>query len=196
MRNIFIFHGSYGSPEENWFPWLKKELEKLDNRVIVPQFPTPKTQDSAYSGHRLQKWLRSFDKYRKLLNDKTIIIAHSRGCVFTYHLMPTLKTPIDCLFLVAPWMIFRWYPKDWKKTDSFHQKLFNWNKIREKAKYIEIYQSTNDDTPVSEGRQIARKLGAKLILVKNAGHFNVASDEKFKKFPLFLENIKKFIKEN
>lgn len=191
MRNIFIFHGSYGSPQENWFPWLKNELEKYGNKVFVPQFPIPKTQDSAYSGHQLDKWLSEFDKYRKFADDKTIIIAHSRGCVFTYHLLPTLKIPIDSLFLVAPWMIFRWYPKGWKKTDSFHIKSFIWNKIKEKVKYIELYQSTNDDTPASEGREIAKKLEAKIILVKGAGHFNVAYDEKFKKFPLLLENIKK-----
>lgn len=190
MRNIFIFHGSYGHPLGNWFPWLKEELEKLGNRVFVPQFPIPKTQNEAFSGHSLQKWLKSFAKYRKFLNDKTIIIAHSRGCVFAYHLLPTLKTPINCLILVAPWMTFRWYPKDWKKTDSFHKKPFEWDKIKENAKYTELYQSTNDDTPVSEGREIAGKLGAKLIAVKNAGHFNVASNVKFKKFPLLLNKIK------
>lgn len=191
MRNIFIFHGSYGNPQENWFPWLKNELEKLGNRVFVPQFPIPKIQDEAYSGHSLKKWMSSFDKYHKYINTKTIIIAHSRGCIFTYNLLPTLKNYIDCLFLIAPWKSFRWYPKGWKKTDSFHKKSFNWDKIREKVKYIELYQSTNDDTPVSEGREIAKNLRAKYIVVKNAGHFNVAYNEKFKKFPLLLENINK-----
>lgn len=41
MANVIIIHGAYGNPEENWFPWLKKELEKLDCRVFVPKFPTP-----------------------------------------------------------------------------------------------------------------------------------------------------------
>ncbi len=191
MRNIFIIHGSYGNPQENWFPWLKDELEKLGTRVFVPQFPIPKTQDSAYSGHSLYKWLKTFDKYRKYVNDKTIIIAHSRGCIFSYHLLPTFDTPITGLFLVAPWMRFHWYPKGWKKTDSFHKKPFMWNKIRKNAAYIEICQSTNDDTPVSEGKEIAKKLGAKLVVVKNAGHFSASYDNKFKKFPLLLENIKK-----
>jgi len=40
MANIFIIHGAYGNPDENWIPWLKTELEKLGNRVFVPKFPS------------------------------------------------------------------------------------------------------------------------------------------------------------
>ncbi len=29
MRNVFIFHGTEGYPEENWFPWLKEKLEAV-----------------------------------------------------------------------------------------------------------------------------------------------------------------------
>ena len=32
-------HGSYGSPEENWFRWLEKELKNLGNTVVLEQFP-------------------------------------------------------------------------------------------------------------------------------------------------------------
>jgi len=32
-------HGSYGSPEENWFRWLEKELIGLGHKVILEQFP-------------------------------------------------------------------------------------------------------------------------------------------------------------
>ena len=26
--NIFLVHGSFGKPFENWFPWLEEELSK------------------------------------------------------------------------------------------------------------------------------------------------------------------------
>lgn len=188
MKNVFIIHGSYGSPQENWFPWLKKELEKLGQRVFVPQFPVPppEKQDAAYGGHKLSEWLKKMAEYKNYINEETIIIAHSRGNVFTYHFLSELKKSVDSAFLVAPWINFIWYPKGWKKTDSFHKKPFNWNKIKKGSKYFEVFQSTNDSAniPVEESRQIAEKLGAKLNIVKNAGHFN------FKEFPFLLERIK------
>ncbi len=192
MKNIFIIHGSYGSPKENWFPWLKKELEKLGHRVFVPQFPIPppEKQNSYYGGHKLSQWLKTLNKYRQYLNEETIIVAHSRGCVFTFRVLEKLKKPVSSVFLVAPWMNFIWYPKGYLKVDSFHEKPFLWNKIKKGAKYFEIFQSTNDDTPVQEGRKIAKKLGAKLDIVKNAGHFNQYYSLKFKKFPFLLEEIK------
>ncbi len=192
MRTIFIIHGSYGNPEENWLPWFKNELEKLGHRVILPQFPIPETRDIAYSGHQLSDWVSKFDEYKQLINDETIVVAHSRGCVFTYRILER-QIPLHAVFLVAPWITYRWYPKGWTQIDSFHKDPFDWEKMRKGAKHIEVFQSTNDEIPVNEGKQVAQNLGAELVLVENAGHFNVATDPKFMKFDLLLERIKKIL---
>lgn len=33
--NIFLVHGSFGKPFENWFPWLEEELSK---GILYAQF--------------------------------------------------------------------------------------------------------------------------------------------------------------
>lgn len=200
MKNIFIIHGSYGSPHENWFPWLKKELSKQGHRVFVPQFPIPppEKRDSAYGGHNLSDWLKTLEDYKKYIDEDTIIIAHSRGCIFTYRFLEKLKEPVSSVFLVAPWINFTWYPNGWKKVDSFHKKPFNWNKIKKRAKYFEVFQSTNDpvNIPVNEGKKVAAYLNAQFVLVKKAGHFSAYYDKKFVEFPLLLKRVGDFIKKN
>lgn len=39
MNNYIIIHGSFGSKDGNWFPWLKQELEQQNKKVEVPQMP-------------------------------------------------------------------------------------------------------------------------------------------------------------
>lgn len=194
MKNsVFIIHGSYGSPNENWFPWLKDELEKLGCKVFVPQFPIPepKDRDPAYGGHNLEKWLETLYQYKEFINSETIFVAHSRGCVFTYHVLAKLASPIKATFFVAPWVNFLWYPKGWKGVDSFHETLFDWDKIKKGSKYFEVYQSTNDIVPMREGEQLAKNVGAKLVIVENAGHFNTEAG--YTTFPNLFEKIKQIL---
>ena len=39
-NNYFIIHGSFGSPFSNWFPYLRKELEKRNLEVYTPDLPS------------------------------------------------------------------------------------------------------------------------------------------------------------
>ncbi|MBI5127273.1 alpha/beta hydrolase [Candidatus Roizmanbacteria bacterium] len=189
MRNIFIIHGSYGHPEENWFPWLKSELEELNCNVIVPKFPI---HSNTKHDHRINEWLKKMEQYMNYINEETIFVAHSRGNVFLYRFFMKYPVQVKATYLVAPWIY--WKTSLWSSDptiiDSFHNKSFEWDKIRNRSSYFEIFQSMNDVIPVTEGKELAQNLNAKLILVKNAGHFNITTYKKFKKFPYLLERIK------
>ena len=189
MKKIFIIHGSNSSPRENWFPWLNNELEKIGNKVFVPQFPIPKIPTPG--GHKIDLWIKEFEKYKKYLDKDSIIIAHSRGTTFSLQLLPTLGIKIDGLFLVGPVIDYdRWRQDIYSEYDSFQSKPYLWKRIRQLVNYVEIFQSTNDNIPVSEGQFIADNLHAKINIVQNAGHFNTDTYKKFKEFPLLLEKIK------
>ena len=94
--NVFIFHGTEGYPEENWFPWMKEQLEAKGCKVIVPQFPSPPEIPA-----KISEWFEVFNKYQEDINENTIIIGHSLGGVFALRVLEQLKQPIRAVFFVG-----------------------------------------------------------------------------------------------
>lgn len=177
-----IVHGSYGNPNENWFPWLREELEKIGYKVFVPAFPTPKNQ-------KLEVWMEIFDKYKKELDENSILVGHSIGCAFILGILERIKVKINAVFLVAGFLgpLGNDFYDSISKT--FTQKEFDWEKIKNNCDKFFVYHADNDPhIPLEKGQEMAKNLGSKLIIVKNAGHFN----EKYgyKKFDILLEDIK------
>src|SRR3989344_5672665 len=183
--NVFIIHGSYGSPDENWFPWLKNELERLDCGVFVPKFPTPKNQN-------LESWLKVFNEYKKYLDKNSILIGHSLGCAFILSLLERLNIRIKAAFLAAGFIGFIGNEYFDTINKTFIEKNFDWEKIRKNCKCFFVYGSDNDHyIPLPMGEELAEKLNAKLKIIKNAGHFNEKSG--YTKFEILLNDIKKII---
>ena len=179
MANVFIIHGVGGCPEENWFPWLKDELVKLGHNVIVPQFPTPENQ-------ALQNWLDTLEKYKEYITPSTIFIGHSLGVPFVLNVIE--KHPVKAAFLVAGFVGKAGNEFD-ESMKTFAQKPFNWQQIKENCKKFVIFHSDNDPyIKLSKAEELADNLNTKVILVKDAGHFNAASG--YKSFDLLLEIIK------
>src|SRR3989344_7400211 len=122
MPTVMIVHGVEGhpEPEENWFPWLKKELETLGCNVLVPQFPTPE-------GQTLANWMEVFESYRKKLGTDGILVGHSLGVPFILNILE--KHPAHAAFLVAGFV-----GKVGNRFDdgmkTFAQRAFDWNAIR------------------------------------------------------------------
>lgn len=181
MKNAFIFHGTDGYPEENWFSWLKKELEEIGYNVYIPQFPTPLNQTP-------ETWMNVFEKYKKFYTPETIVIGHSLGGAFLLHVLQNYDVKIRAAFFVAaPAGIM---PIKNIKTDKpFLEKPFNWEKIRNSAQKFLVFHSDNDPYVCLEnGKKLASKLNTDLKLIPNAGHFNKAAG--YLKFEALLDLIK------
>jgi uncharacterized protein len=182
MANIFIIHGVGGSPEENWFPWLRKELEKLGHHVIVPQFPTPENQT-------LECWLKTLEEYKEFITPSTIFVGHSLGVAFILSVIE--KYPINSSFFVAGFVGVAGNKFD-DSMRTFTQKNFDWAQIKTNCKNFVIFHSDNDPyVKLKKADELAEHLGVKVNLVKGAGHFNKIAG--YETFELLLKNIRGFL---
>jgi len=180
MKAIII-HGSYGSPDENWFPWLKEELEKRGWDVFAPKFPTPKNQS-------LESWLKAFESYKQYLGPNTILVGHSLGPAFILRILETSKSRAHSCYFVSGWIGKLNLPEFDSINRTFVERDFNWKKIKSKCKKFVVFASTDDPyVPGEKTGGLAEKLGADFIVVRGAGHFN--SKAGYSEFPLLLEKI-------
>jgi predicted alpha/beta hydrolase family esterase len=181
MTNIFIIHGAYGHPGENWFPWLKVELEKKGCKVFIPKFPTPEKQT-------LPEWMKVLEVYRPQITKDTIFVGHSLGVPFILNLLE--KFTVKAAFLVAG---FCTLPENqFKEGMRTFVKDFDYAKIKQNCKHFSVYHSNNDPyLPLTLGEELADRLDIDLFLVKGAGHFNESAG--YKQFPILLKGIEREI---
>ena len=182
-RNVFIFHGTEGYPGENWFPWLKKELEQKGCQVFVPQFPSPPIVPS-----KIAEWFDVLKKYKSYINENTILVGHSLGGVFTLRILEQLKHPVKAVFLVGTPIGVRPI-QNYERDNSFSGFVFDWDTIKKNAGHFVVFHSDNDPyVSLANGKELAKQLGVKLDFVPNAGHFNAKAG--YLKFDSLLEEIK------
>ncbi|MBI2151440.1 serine hydrolase family protein [Candidatus Woesearchaeota archaeon] len=179
---VFIFHGAYGNPQENWFPWLKKELEKCGCEVYVPQFPTPENQC-------LESWKTVFENYKDKVTENSILIGHSIGATFLLHILENREETVKAAFLVAGF-ISPLKNAQFDELNTSFLKEMDWLKIQKNCKRTYVFHSDNDPyVPLKFGKELSEKLGIGVTIVKKAGHFN--ENIGYKEFPLLLDLIKR-----
>jgi uncharacterized protein len=168
MKNtIFIFHGTEGYPEENWFPYLKKELDGQEIQVIVPQFPSPPVVPA-----KIDEWFDVLKKYEKLIDHNSILIGHSLGGIFTLRVLEKLSHPVKAAFFIGT-PIGKKPILNYDRDNSFSGFSFDWKNIKNKASKFVVFHSDNDPyVSLDNGKELAKKIGIKLDFVPDAGHFN------------------------
>ena len=148
--NCLILHGTGGHDKENWFPWLKKELNEIGIKTEVPNFPD---SDKPI----LEDWLRKLEEYN--IAEDTILIGHSLGCPLILRLLEKGKK-IKAAYLVAAFMDdLGW---DVLEESNFFSKPFDLGKIKKNCKHFEVFTSKNDPyLKIKHGQEVADNLNVK-----------------------------------
>ena len=144
MENYFIIHGSFGSPFGNWFSWLQDFISSDGKQVYVPQFPIGVGYQNYENWSKLLKYYLDLG----LINENTIIIAHSIAPVFVSKFLVENKLKVKKLIFVCG---------------------FN--------NYLGINEEYDNDPYVKYEveKDFANKIATEQVLIPNAGHINSES---------------------
>jgi predicted alpha/beta hydrolase family esterase len=182
---IVVIHWTFGHPQENRFPWLKKELQNLWHEVYIPKFPTPENQTPENRCNELQKQAPFiFDK-------DTILIGHSLWATYLLHILDReRKEPVRKSIFVS-WFVHELGNKTFDILNKpFLSDSFNREKIKHNTSQSIVFHWSDDPyVPVCEAEYLSKYLWTELIVIPNWGHLN--SSAGFSNFPRLLEEILK-----
>lgn len=91
---IFIVHGTHGSGDGNWFPWLEQHLSQFEVVVARPTLPDSQTPNYEDRMSYIEK------EYGDFIDEDTIVIGHSSGAVTALHIAESKK--VKQIILVSP----------------------------------------------------------------------------------------------
>jgi predicted alpha/beta hydrolase family esterase len=182
MKKALILHGTAGSPKNNWFSWLKQELEKQGYTVWLPQLPHAEKPDPKnYTPFLLSKPDFQIDA-------DTIIIGHSSGAVEVLHLLQSLpgKFAIKAAILVSAF-------KDdlgWEALTALFTEPLDLERVKTRSKQFIFFHSDDDPyCPLEHAEYLSRQVGGELKIMPGQGHFNTEASPDYTAFPLLLTTI-------
>lgn len=179
MENYLIIHGSFGSSEGNWFPWLKEQLEKDNKKVLVPQMPVG-----------IDK--QNFDSWSEVLNEIdinefTTIIAHSIAPIFICKYLITNKIKVKKLIFVCGFNNYFGINRDFDTVNG-PMYIDNYTDIKNYCDNIICYYSDNDPYVKYEvEKEFASSISNKEYVIKGGGHIN--SESGYTSFEAILKSL-------
>ena len=153
MITFVIFHGAFGDSGENWFPYLKENLEGMGQKVLIPQFPveswaemTKMGPEKSFHKQNLASWFETFEKYIDGFKaDKVCFVGHSLGCLFILHAVRKYNLRVDSAIFVSPFLTK--LHKSWQidiVNRTFYKKDFDRGKLRDLIGISWVIYSDND----------------------------------------------------
>ena len=187
LMKVFIIHGYQSSPEQHWFPWLATKIEQKGSQCEIVHLKGSDQPNFA-------TWRQNLEAQVHPLNEQTIIVAHSLGCI---SVLDYLSEALNGRLIKAIFMVAGFNEKltALPELNQFVQQA----KLNDALLRFRIQQryslfSCNDPfVPAPLSIRFGQLLNAQMIEVKKAGHF-IQSDG-LSEFPQLWEKLEKLLVE-
>lgn len=184
-KHVFIIHGWNGNPDEAWLGWLRDKLREKNVKVVAPQMPN--TQEP-----KIDNWVSFLSNLVDEPNEQTFFVGHSIGCqTIMRYLEKIYPQKIGGVILVAGWLHLENLegPKEEAIAKPWIETPIDFEKVKNATDNFTVFLSDTDEwVPLTDKEIFEEKLGAKVIVQKNKGHFT--EDDDAMKMPEVLDLLK------
>lgn len=183
--HIYVIHGYTSSSKSEWFPWLKEQFKEKNIKVYIPDMP-----DS--DDPHLEPWLEHLRKNIVTVDENTIFIGHSLGCVTILRYILEKNIKIKGAIFVSGFINENPMKKQTEGLQEFMEGDLDISRIKNLIPSMTVITAVDDDiVPTKATQKLAQALDAHLIVLEEGKHF-IARDG-YTDFPILLNKIKELI---
>ena len=194
MNRVIIVHRWDGTPTSDWYPSVAKTLRAKGFEVSIPKMPNTIEPE-------IDAWIQTLVQTVGKPDKNTYFIGHSIGCQTILRYLEGLEKnkEVGGVIFVAPWMHLDEetireegeeniaIAKPWIETPIEFKNVINHTK-----NFIAIFSDNDPFVPVSDAKIFEEKLGAKIMIFKDMGHFD--SSKGVNELPIVLKEMLRFLK--
>lgn len=168
MKKVYMIHGWGESSEDSWFPWLKKELEKKKIKVRI--FDMPESENP-----KIETWVKHLEENVKDVDENTYFIGHSIGCQTIMRFLEKMhkhKKIGGCIFVSGWFNLINLEPEEMKIAHPWLTSPVEFSRIIDHCNnFLAIFSRDDPYVPLEDSEIFREKLGARIFIEKNKGHF-------------------------
>lgn len=170
MKKIYLIHGWGGTGGGGWFDWLKLNLKE---KAEVFAFDMPNTNNP-----KIENWVGYLNKKinKNNLDKETYFIGHSIGCQAIIRYLQQLpeKIKIGGSIFIAGWFNLNGLEDEEKEVARpWLESKIDFKEVKKHCNnFLAIFSDNDPYVPLSDTNLFKEKLGARIIIQKNQGHFD------------------------
>ncbi len=169
MKRFFIVHRWDGSPDGDWYPWLKQGLEKHGFFVDILEMPDPATPE-------IEAWVEHLNESLGDPTRELFLIGHSIGCQAILRYVEQLpeKKQIGGAIFVGGWFDLTGLETDEERAivQPWIETEIDLEKVKKQLSQSFALFSDNDPfVPLTNKTIFEQQLGSRTAVEHEQGHF-------------------------